>query len=107
MDDVAYPSDLPKRREKPAIEHEFRSPAETLVGFTLMHCVEMEGGRLLEMWFCLGEGVVFRECIRDEPRGWVPYTQSSVVALGNAWKNNPAPDIVALDLAPAVQKILE
>jgi hypothetical protein len=98
------PDGIPERRERQAIEHEFRSPAGPLDGFSLVHCVELEGGRLLEVWLLLGQGVVFRECIRDEPRGWVPYTQSAVTIQGNVWTNDPALDRVTLEASPIQQK---
>lgn len=91
-----YTEGMPERTTRPALEHLYRSPGPVLQGCCLMHSVEVEGGRLIEEWFCPEEGVVYRTCIRDR-RGWVPYSMSKPVASGNAWKNDPGLDQITID----------
>lgn len=88
-----------QRVERPAIEHQFVSPAPTIEGCALVSSVETNDGRLLEEWFCLGEGTIYRTCVHDE-RGWVSYTVSKPIPVGNAWKNVPNIGKLVIDSGP-------
>lgn len=107
MHSDSYHPDTPARQEHPAIEHSYRSPAPPLDGFSLIHCVEMQGGRLLELWFALGQGAVFRVCVHDGRRGWVPYTQSAPTVEGNVWVNDPALSQITVEAEPVLPRLVE
>lgn len=85
-----------QREEEPAVEHLFVSPAPQIEGASLVTSVETKNGHLLEEWFALGEGTIFRTCVRDS-RGWVPHTQSKPVPVGNAWINDPSTTRLTID----------
>lgn len=82
--------------ERPAIEHVFISPAAPIPGASLCTSIETSNGHLIEEWFVLGEGSIFRTCIHDA-RGWVPMTVSTPVTSGNVWRNDPNLDRITLD----------
>jgi hypothetical protein len=82
--------------ERPAIEHVYLSPAPPIPGASLCTSVETSNGHLIEEWFLLGEGSVFRTLVHDE-RGWVPMTMSKPVTSGNVWRNDPQLDRITLD----------